>query len=78
MNVTIMRRIRFCAGHRLSGHEGKCAYFHGHNYLAEFHVVGSQPDAVGRVIDFAQLKEVLKGWIDQHWDHGFSCGRGSG
>ncbi|MGH9807111.1 MAG: 6-carboxytetrahydropterin synthase, partial [Terriglobia bacterium] len=27
-----MRRIRFCAGHRLHRHGGKCEYFHGHNY----------------------------------------------
>lgn len=66
-----MRRVRFCAGHRLYGHEGKCAHFHGHNYLAEFHVVGTEQDAVGRVIDFSQLKTVLKGWIDENWDHGF-------
>ncbi len=66
-----MRRVRFCAGHRLYGHEGKCAHFHGHNYLAEFHVAGTRQDAVGRVIDFSELKNVLKGWIDEHWDHGF-------
>ena len=28
-------------------------------------------DSVGRVIDFAELKSRLKGWIDEHWDHGF-------
>ena len=66
-----MRRVRFCAGHRLYGHEGKCAHFHGHNYLAEFHVAGTRQDAVGRVIDFSELKNALKGWIDEHWDHGF-------
>ncbi len=70
-----MRRVRFCAGHRLYGHEGKCAHFHGHNYLAEFHVAGTRQDAVGRVIDFSQLKNVLKGWIDEHWDHGFLLSR---
>ncbi|MGE4003110.1 MAG: 6-pyruvoyl tetrahydropterin synthase family protein [Planctomycetaceae bacterium] len=71
-----MRRIRFNAGHRLLGHEGKCANFHGHNYTADFFVTaaGDEPtpvDDVGRVIDFAALKALLKGWIDEHWDHGF-------
>ena len=75
MNISIMRRIHFCAGHRLFGHEGKCAHFHGHNYIAEFHVVGSGQDAIGRVIDFSQLKTVLKGWIDEFWDHGFLLSR---
>lgn len=80
MNVTVMRRVRFNAGHRLLGHEGKCANFHGHNYVADFFVrpTGEDPthvDDVGRVIDFAELKALLKGWIDEHWDHGFVLSR---
>lgn len=71
MSLTIMRRIKFCAGHRLMGHGGKCEHFHGHNYVAEFLVASDQVDAVGRVIDFADLKARTKGWIDQHWDHSF-------
>jgi 6-pyruvoyltetrahydropterin/6-carboxytetrahydropterin synthase len=71
MSLTIMRRIKFCAGHRLVGHGGKCEFFHGHNYLAEFYVSSESIDAVGRIIDFADLKSRLKGWIDEHWDHGF-------
>lgn len=71
MSLTIMRRIKFCAGHRLYRHGGKCEFFHGHNYVADFYVTGEQVDAVGRVIDFADLKRILKGWIDDHWDHAF-------
>ncbi len=71
MTLTIMKRITFCAGHRLHRHGGKCEFFHGHNYVAEFYVSGSETDQVGRVIDFAVLKARFKGWIDEHWDHGF-------
>lgn len=71
MQLTIMRRIKFCAGHRLFGHGGKCEHFHGHNYMADFFVTGDRVDAVGRVIDFADLKARVKGWIDEHWDHSF-------
>jgi 6-pyruvoyltetrahydropterin/6-carboxytetrahydropterin synthase len=71
MTLTIMRRITFCAGHRLHRHEGKCQFFHGHNYVAEFYVSGAETDSVGRVIDFSVLKTRFKGWIDEHWDHGF-------
>jgi len=28
-------------------------------------------DSVGRVIDFAVLKQRVGGWILEHWDHGF-------
>lgn len=71
MSLTIMRRIRFCAGHRLFRHGGKCEFFHGHNYVADFYVTANDVDTVGRVIDFAELKSRFKGWIDEHWDHGF-------
>ena len=71
MALTIMRRIRFCAGHRLVGHGGRCENFHGHNYVAEFFVTGDQQDEVGRIIDFSELKARCKGWIDDHWDHAF-------
>jgi 6-pyruvoyltetrahydropterin/6-carboxytetrahydropterin synthase len=71
MSLTIMRRIKFCAGHRLYRHGGKCEFFHGHNYVADFYVTGDQVDDVGRVIDFADLKRLFKGWLDEHWDHGF-------
>ena len=71
MSLTIMRRIKFCAGHRLHRHGGKCEFFHGHNYVADFYVTADEVDDVGRVIDFADLKRLFKGWLDEHWDHGF-------
>ncbi len=70
MHLTCTRRIQFCAGHRVMGHEGKCRNMHGHNYIAHITAEGSQ-DSIGRVIDFSVLKERIGSWIDQHWDHGF-------
>ncbi len=71
MALTVMKRIKFCAGHRLYRHGGKCEFFHGHNYVADIYVTSEDVDSVGRVIDFADLKALFKGWIDEHWDHGF-------
>ena len=71
MSITVMRKVQFCAGHRLLGHEGKCANLHGHNYLIEFHVTGNEVDELGRVVDFAVINKLFKGWIDDNWDHGF-------
>ncbi len=66
------RRIQFCAGHRVLGHEGKCANMHGHNYVLFVTAIPEDDlDSVGRVIDFSTLKEKLGGWIDTNWDHGF-------
>lgn len=77
--ITCTRRIQFCAGHRVYGHEGKCAHMHGHNYVALFYARATKQmtelsghlDTVGRVIDFSVLKEKIGDWIDQNWDHGF-------
>ena len=71
MSITVMRKVQFCAGHRLLGHEGKCANLHGHNYLVEFHVTGREVDQLGRVVDFSVINKLFKGWIDDNWDHGF-------
>lgn len=67
-------RYQFCAGHRIMGHENKCANLHGHNYVAFFHAEigdGSEGslDKLGRVIDFSVLKSKMKEWIDTNWDH---------
>jgi 6-pyruvoyltetrahydropterin/6-carboxytetrahydropterin synthase len=66
-----MRQVKFCAGHRLLGHEGKCANLHGHNYVVEFHITGREFDELGRVVDFQVINHLFKGWIDENWDHGF-------
>lgn len=68
-NFEISRRIQFCAGHRVMGHENKCAGLHGHNYEALFVAAADRLDSLGRVIDFGVLKERLGTWIDDNWDH---------
>jgi 6-pyruvoyltetrahydropterin/6-carboxytetrahydropterin synthase len=73
--LALVRQLKFCAGHRLHGHEGRCAFFHGHNYRVDVEVVaeggGTDVDAVGRVVDFALIKQRMHGWLDEHWDHAF-------
>lgn len=69
--IQAVRRVQFCAGHRVMGHEGKCAHLHGHNYVVFFHAEAEALDGIGRVIDFSVLKEQLGGWVDANWDHGF-------
>lgn len=73
-HLTCTRRIQFCAGHRVMGHESKCAHLHGHNYVVHLTAELSGPsslDEIGRVVDFSVLKEKMGGWIEKHWDHGF-------
>jgi len=69
--VTAVRRIQFCAGHRVHRHESKCRNLHGHNYQAFFHAQADQLDELGRVIDFSVIKQCMGTWIEENWDHGF-------
>lgn len=70
--VTCTRKLECDTGHRVYGHENKCAHAHGHRYVFFITAQAEQSlDAVGRVIDFSVLKEKVGGWIDENWDHGF-------
>ncbi len=57
-------------GHRVAGHESKCAHLHGHNYRMTFDCAGELDD-LGRVIDFSVIKSTLCAWLEDHWDHHF-------
>lgn len=63
----------FSAGHRVYGHESKCAHLHGHNYRVYFYVAADaltpDLDDIGRVIDFSVIKERLCEWLEENWDH---------
>jgi len=74
--ISVTRKLEFDAGHRLLKHEGKCRHIHGHRYVAEVSCVAPDLDAVGRVIDFSKIKEIVGGWLDEHWDHGFLAQEG--
>ena len=73
--LSLVRQLKFCAGHRLYRHESKCAFFHGHNYRVDIEVAGTgggtEVDSVGRIVDFSLIKKRMLGWLDDNWDHGF-------
>ena len=67
--VTITRKIEFDAAHRVVEHESKCKYLHGHRYVLEVSFSAPKLDSVGRVIDFGLVKDIVKSWIDENFDH---------
>jgi 6-pyruvoyltetrahydropterin/6-carboxytetrahydropterin synthase len=69
MAFSCTRRIEFDAAHRVMEHEHKCRLLHGHRYVVEATFITQELDTLGRVVDFGVVREVLGGWIDQHWDH---------
>lgn len=50
----------FAAAHFLRDYNGKCEALHGHNYKVFVHVRGSALNDGGMLLDFTQLKAVLK------------------
>ena len=60
----------FSAGHALRGYRGKCENTHGHNYRVQVTLEGPQLDNIGLLIDFTQLKCVLRDII-KRLDHQF-------
>ncbi|MBN2191181.1 MAG: 6-carboxytetrahydropterin synthase [Polyangiaceae bacterium] len=67
--ITCTRRLEWDAMHRIPLHESKCRAFHGHRYAAEITCLAPELDALGRVVDFGVVKQLVGGWIDEHWDH---------
>lgn len=81
MRITIIRRGHFSAAHRLHVQSwseeknqqvfGKCAntHFHGHNYEFEVKVTGDVDPETGMLINFNDLKEIIREHIEDYFDH---------
>jgi len=73
-NIRITKQFSFETGHALYGYDGKCRNVHGHSYKLSVTVIG-QPisDAsnvkFGMVIDFSDLKKIVKEEIVNVFDH---------
>ena len=69
--ITATRYHDISCGHRVSGHESKCAHLHGHNYRFHFTCTSRSLDGIGRVIDFSVMKLRLCQWLEENFDHKF-------
>jgi 6-pyruvoyltetrahydropterin/6-carboxytetrahydropterin synthase len=65
----VTKEIHFCYGHRLLNYAGKCKNLHGHNGKAVVTLEAPALDRLGMVVDFSEIKRVLKTWIDDTLDH---------
>ena len=66
---SVTKRIDFCYGHRLLDHDGVCRHPHGHNAVAEIEVCAGTLDSRDMVVDFGDIKRLVKEWIDRELDH---------
>lgn len=73
-NIRITKQFSFETGHALYGYDGKCKNVHGHSYKLSVTVIGkpiTDPSHVkcGMVIDFGDLKKIVKEEIVDVFDH---------
>ena len=72
--VRITKQFSFETGHALYGYDGKCKNVHGHSYKLSVTVIGEpisdqQNVKLGMVIDFGDLKTIVKREIVDVFDH---------
>ncbi|HYL06809.1 MAG TPA: 6-carboxytetrahydropterin synthase QueD [Thermoanaerobaculia bacterium] len=57
---TIFKDFSFAAAHAIRGHTRGCENLHGHNYRVRVHLRARRLDALGMVLDFADLKAIVQ------------------
>ncbi|RLD28286.1 MAG: 6-carboxytetrahydropterin synthase QueD [Bacteroidetes bacterium] len=72
--IRITKQFSFETGHALYGYDGKCRNIHGHSYKLSVTVIGSPINDTenvkfGMVIDFSDLKKIVKEEIVNEFDH---------
>lgn len=73
-NIRITKQFSFETGHALYGYDGKCKNVHGHSYKLSVTVIGTPISDTsnvkfGMVIDFSDLKKIVKEEIVDVFDH---------
>lgn len=69
MKKSVTKIFEFAAAHNLPHHQGLCKHFHGHNYKLEVSVSGEVTTPEGMIIDFSDLKHLIKTHIIDEYDH---------
>lgn len=72
--IRITKQFSFETGHALYGYDGKCKNVHGHSYKLSVTVIGTPITDTsnvkyGMVIDFSDLKKIVKSEIVDKFDH---------
>ena len=72
--IRVTKQFTFETAHALHGYDGKCRNIHGHSYKLDVTVIGepisdTQNVKCGMVIDFGDLKQIVKKEVVDVWDH---------
>jgi len=74
MKIRITKHFDFETAHALYGYDGKCKNIHGHSYQLYVTVIGEPINDAnhvknGMVLDFGDLKKIVKSEIVDVFDH---------
>ena len=74
MKIRITKHFDFEAAHALHGYDGKCKNIHGHSYQLYVTIIGTPIEEKnhpknGMVLDFGDLKRIVKQEIIDVYDH---------
>ena len=73
--VAVIVEHNFETAHRLPFLGGKCENLHGHSWRVEIAFVAYQhATGMDSRAEYGQLKQVVRGWIDDRLDHGCMLG----
>lgn len=80
--IRLTKRYTFETGHALYGYDGKCRNIHGHGYKLFVTIIGEpiQDDTHvkhGMVMDFGDLKKIVKTEIVDEYDHAIVLNKNS-
>lgn len=72
--IRVTKEFRFEMAHALYGYDGPCKNIHGHSYSLALTIIGKikhkkNHSKNGMVVDFSELKEIVKSNIIEKFDH---------
>ncbi|PKP22124.1 MAG: 6-carboxytetrahydropterin synthase QueD, partial [Bacteroidetes bacterium HGW-Bacteroidetes-22] len=80
--IRITKIFKFETAHALAGYDGLCKHIHGHSYELQVTIKGepiSDPSSpkMGMVMDFGDLKRLVRQLIVDRYDHALVLGEQS-
>jgi 6-pyruvoyltetrahydropterin/6-carboxytetrahydropterin synthase len=74
--IRLTKEFTFEMSHALEGYDGACRQVHGHSYRLFVTVAGTPTDdpqhpKYGMVMDFGELKRIVRRTIVERYDHAF-------
>ena len=74
--MEVTKIVEWDMGHRVPNHKNKCRHPHGHRYRLELTIKGNIKSLAGSsdegmVIDFGDIKDIMKRCIHDPLDHSF-------